>query len=138
MLNEKLTKLRQAIRASARLKALWACSNVTAINRLGINDHGPVHVRIVMRLSLKILRLLLDHGLKPEDAVVTLAALHDVGHAAYRENHEELSLVLAAEISDELLSGIYEEPAKTQVLADVLHAKPLTFCGGRGRGEEDH
>jgi metal-dependent HD superfamily phosphatase/phosphodiesterase len=150
MPNEKLTKLRQAIEASARLKALWACSNVTAINRLGINDHGPVHVRIVMRLSLKILRLLLeagvrpgvlDHGLKPEDAevVVTLAAaLHDVGHAIHRENHEELSLVLAAQLADELLSGIYEEPAKTQVLADVLHAiyahrveaKPLTLEAG--------
>lgn len=150
MPNEKLTKLRRAVETSSRLKTLWACSNVTAINRLGVNDHGPVHVRIVMRLGLKLLRLLveagvrpgvLDHGLSPEDAevVVTLAAaLHDIGHAIHRDEHENLSLVLAAQLAEELLAGIYEEPAKTQVLADVLHAvyahrkeaRPLTLEAG--------
>lgn len=150
MPNAKLTQLRRAIEASTRLKTLWACSNITAITRLGINDHGPVHVRIVMRLGLRLLRLLLeagvrpgvvDHGLAPEDAevVVTLAAaLHDIGHAIHRDEHENLSLVLAAQLADELLTGIYEEPAKTQVLADVLHAvyahrreaRPLTLEAG--------
>lgn len=150
MPNVKLTKLRQAMAASARLKALWACSNTTAITRLGINDHGPVHVRIVMRLGLRLLRLLLeagvrpgvlDHGLAPEDAEVVVAlsaALHDIGHAIHRDDHETLSLVLAAPLADELLAGIYPEPARTQVLADVLHAiyahrqeaRPLTLEAG--------
>lgn len=150
MAKEKLAKLRQAIERSARLKALWSCSNITAINRLGINDHGPVHVRIVMRLGLRLLHLLIeagvrpgvvDHGLSPEDAevvVVLAAALHDIGHAIHRDEHENLSLVLAAQLADELLRGIYEEPAKTQVLADVLHAvyahrreaRPLTLEAG--------
>ncbi|MGC9529511.1 MAG: HD domain-containing protein [Candidatus Bipolaricaulaceae bacterium] len=142
--------MRTRIERSARLKALWTASNVTAINRMNINDHGPVHVRIVTRLALKLLDLLLaagvrpgvvDHGLGPEDArvvVLLAAALHDVGHAVHRADHELLSVVLAPPLIDELLSGLYPEPARTQIHAETLHAiyahrreaQPLTVEAG--------
>ncbi|HAF70386.1 TPA: phosphohydrolase [Candidatus Acetothermia bacterium] len=132
--NYKLAQVQERIQGSQRLRALWAASNVTAINRLHINDHGPTHVRIVMRLGLKLLRLLMaagvspgvvDHGLPPEEAEVVVAlaaALHDIGHAVHREEHELLSLVLARPLVEELIAGLYDEPARTVILAETLHA----------------
>lgn len=146
----KLEEVRRRVEDSQRLQALWVCSNITAIDRMHINDHGPVHVRIVTRLALKLLELLyeagvkpnaLDHGLDYEDAKVIVylaAALHDIGHAIHREEHELLSLVLAPWLLDEVLEGIYGEPQKTHVIAEVMHAvyshrrdaKPLTLEAG--------
>ncbi len=147
---EKLRRVKAAIAASPRLRALWVCSNITAIDRLHINDHGPTHVRIVMHIGLKLLELLhragvklgvSDHGLGYEEAQVVVAlgaALHDVGHAVHRENHELFSLILAPSLVDELLHGVYEEPTKTVLLAETLHAiwahqaeaRPLTVEAG--------
>ncbi len=132
--NEKLQRVLERIQGSARLKALWVASNITAINRMHINDHGPTHVRIVTRLGLRLLRLLMaagvqpgvvDHGLPPEDAEVVVAlaaALHDIGHTIHREEHELLSLVLAAPLIEELIADLYEEPARTVILGETLHA----------------
>jgi len=147
---EKLKKVKAAIAGSARLRALWVCSNIVAIDRLCINDHGPTHVRIVMDIALKLLDLLhkagvklgvADHGLGYEDAQVVVAlssALHDVGHAVHRDDHELFSLVWAVGMLDQLLAGVYEEPTKTVVTAEVLHAiwahqaevRPLTVEAG--------
>lgn len=146
----KAKEVRGRIERSERLRALWAASNVTAIDRLHINDHGPVHVRIVTRIALRLLGLLhrasvplgvADHGLGYEDAQVVVllaAALHDVGHVIHRADHELLSLVLAPPLIDGLLAGIYEEPARTVILAETLHAiyahrrdaEPLTVEAG--------
>jgi hypothetical protein len=131
---DKLAQVQERIQRSTRLRALWAASNITAINRMHINDHGPMHVRIVTRLGLKLLRLLVaagvkpgvvDHGLAPEDAEVVVAlaaALHDIGHAIHREEHELLSLILAQPLIEEFIAGVYEEPARTVIMAETLHA----------------
>ncbi|MBC7092462.1 HD domain-containing protein [Candidatus Bipolaricaulota bacterium] len=148
--NGKLAQVKAAIARSTRLRTLWTCSNITAIDRLRINDHGPTHVRIVMRIGLRLLELLhgagvklgvADHGLGYEDAQVVVvlgAALHDVGHAVHRQDHELLSTILAPTLLDELLAGIYEEPQRTVILAEVMHAiwahrgsvRPLTVEAG--------
>ncbi|MFH1609490.1 MAG: HD domain-containing protein [Candidatus Bipolaricaulota bacterium] len=146
----KLNQVKAAIARSQRLRALSTCSNIMAIDRLGINDHGPTHVRIVMRIALRLLDLLhqagvklgvTDHGLSYEDAQVVVllgAALHDVGHAVHRADHELFSMILAPGLLDEILGGIYEEPTKTVIIAEALHAiwahraavRPLTVEGG--------
>ncbi len=146
----RFESVRQRVESSPRLKALWACSNITAINRMHMNDHGPVHVKIVMRVALKLLELLheagvklgaYDHGLDYEDAkviVLLAAALHDIGHAVHRKEHEYHSLALAPLILEGILEGIYQEPQRTQVMAEVLHAiyahrkevEPLTVEAG--------
>ncbi len=146
----KLKQVKQRVDESPKLKALWAASNVTAINRLRINDHGPVHVRIVMRLARKLLQLLheaqvqpgiVDHGGSFEDAQVVVhlaSALHDIGHAVHRADHELLSVLLAPPILDELLAGLYDEPMRTVITTEVLHAvfshrkdaQPLTIEAG--------
>jgi len=149
--NETLAKLVERIDTSERLQALWTGSNVTAIDRMQINDHGPIHIRIMTNIGLKLLRLLAeadvsasvvtDHGLRPEDAevVVTLAcALHDVGHVIHRRNHETLSLILAAPLIDEFLDGLYDVRTATLLKGEALHAiyahqrkiQPLTIEAG--------
>ena len=149
--NERLGEVVRRIDASVRLAALWTGSNITAMDRMHINDHGPVHVRIVTNIALKLLRLLgaggvvpsvvKDHRLTGEDAevvVVLAAALHDIGHVIDRQNHEDLSLILAAPLAQEFLSGIYSEQTATLLEGEVLHAihshrrdvTPLTVEGG--------
>jgi hypothetical protein len=62
------TRLQQAldwVNANDDLYGLWIASNVTAIERLGMTDHGPVHVKIVMNLAVRLLRLLVKGGVEP-------------------------------------------------------------------------
>ncbi len=133
--NEKLKKLVQVIQADAELNQLWRSANVNAMERCGISDHGEVHIRIVANAALKILRLLVeggvvpsvvkDHGLTNEDAeliVVLAACLHDTGISVHRDNHERYSLFIGYHKARQILAQIYEEPALTIMVADVLHA----------------
>jgi len=133
--NEKLQQLIARINADQELVQLWKCANINAVDRLGMSDHGEVHIRIVANAALRILRLLMeagiepgavvDHGLTPDDAeviVVLAACLHDLGIAIHRDEHEHFSLMLAYPKARQLLGGIYEEPALTTIVAEVLHA----------------
>jgi uncharacterized protein len=133
--NQKLEGLLERIRQDAELHQLWRCANVNAIDRSHITDHGPVHVRIVANIALRLLRLLFDagieagvvkdHGLHRADAeviVVLAAALHDIGISVHRHQHERYSLVLAAPKARDLLSTLYDEPERTIIVSEVLHA----------------
>ena len=133
--NEKLSQVLARINEDLELQQLWKCVNINAVDRAGISDHGEVHIQIVANAALKMLRLLADagvetsivkdYGLAYEDAevvVVLAACLHDVGMAVHREDHERYSLTLAAPKARELLTGIYEEPERTIMVSEVLHA----------------
>ncbi len=133
--NPKLQTLVERINADEELWQLWRCANVNVVDRLGMNDHGEVHIRIVANAALRLLRLLRDaghtpdvvthHHLTPEDAeviVVLAAALHDLGISIHRDNHEEFSLPLANLKAKELLTGLYPARERTIVVSEVLHA----------------
>jgi metal-dependent HD superfamily phosphatase/phosphodiesterase len=133
--NEKLSQLLVRINEDLELQQLWKCANINAVDRSGISDHGEVHIQIAANAALKMLRLLADadvetsvvkdHGLTYEDAeviVVLAACLHDVGMAVHRDNHEQYSLMLAAPKARELLIELYEEPERTIMVSEVLHA----------------
>jgi metal-dependent HD superfamily phosphatase/phosphodiesterase len=133
--NEKLLKLVSNINKNTRLLTLLKSSNINAIDRLGYNDHGPVHVKIVANHALTILRILVKRGITPSivknynmgiddaEVVVTLASLlHDVGHVVHRKYHPFFSIVIADKILDELLSGIYDDEKKDIIKFEVLHA----------------
>lgn len=133
--NEKLARLVERITADEELLQLWRCANVTVVDRLGMSDHGEVHIKIVANSALKLLRLLVDagiemsvvknYGLTTDDAeviVVLGACLHDLGIAIHRENHEEYSLFLAWSKARELLGDIYPVKERTIVVAETLHA----------------
>src|SRR3990170_5706842 len=103
--NPKLQTLVGRINADEELWQLWRCANVNTVDRLGMSDHGEVHIRIVANAALRLLRLLREaghvpgvvahHHLEADDAeviVVLAAALPDLGISIHRDNHEETSL----------------------------------------------
>lgn len=149
--NTAAERIIERINADDDLYALWLAANVNAVERLGMTDHGPVHVKIVMNIAIKVLRVLSEHGVQPgvvanygmrvEDAevVVILASLlHDVGMSIHRKDHEEFSLFVAQTKLRELLEGIYPVGQATIVRSEVLHAiighraggKPMTIEAG--------
>ena len=133
--NEKLSKLVSNINKNTKLLTFLKSSNINAIDRLGYNDHGPVHVKIVANHALKILRILVNKGVIPSivknynmgiddaEVVVTLASLlHDIGHVVHRKYHQIFSIFFASQILDELLAGIYDEEKRDIIKFEVLHA----------------
>jgi len=116
--NKKLETVVARAMKDVELSNLWKASNVMAIERMGFNDHGPTHVKIVATTAQKMLRLLTergrvpsivkDHSMKQEDAEVVVvlgSLLHDIGHVVHRENHEQFAVPLAMPLIDRLLLG---------------------------------
>jgi len=133
--NDKLRQVVARINQDVELEQLWKCVNINAVDRSGISDHGATHVRIVANAGIKLLRLLVESGIKTsvetnygltqDDAEVIIAlaaALHDLGIAIHRDNHEKYSLVLAVPKLRELLDGIYDVTQRTIIAAETLHA----------------
>jgi metal-dependent HD superfamily phosphatase/phosphodiesterase len=141
--NRKLARLLDAVNANEKLKAQWHAAQVTA-DRLGMSDHSWVHLRIVLNSALRLFRLLhnkgvrssveIDHGFTSADAEVVIAGaclLHDLGMSIHRIDHEAYSLFLAADHLDGLLAGVYEEPERTVIASEILHAIIGHRTGGR-------
>jgi metal-dependent HD superfamily phosphatase/phosphodiesterase len=141
--NRRLEAFLEAANADERLKAQWLMQQTVA-TRLGMSDHSWVHVRIVLNIALRLSRLLFkramqpamvrDHLMREHDAEVVIAAgclLHDTGMSIHRADHEAFSLFLANERLASLLEGIYDEPERTVVASESLHA----VIGHRRRGD---
>jgi len=116
---------------------LLSLANYIAVRKLGYNDHGPVHARIVTANGVRILRIILDSkelqvdsisglGMSEDDAHLIVVAgcfLHDIGNAVHREEHEIFSVILAKPILERLLPQIYPDTKKrTEVIEQVLHS----------------
>jgi uncharacterized protein len=141
--NRKLEALLDAANSDDQLKAWWHAAAVNA-GRLGMSDHSWVHIQIVVNIALRLFRLLnrrgvepsisTGHGMSPRDAEVVIAAgalLHCVGMAIHRTDHESFSLFLAADKLPELLADVYDEPERTVVCTEAMHA----IIGHRRRGD---
>jgi uncharacterized protein len=149
--NPKLRRIMEHVNGDDDLYGLWLAANVNAMERLGMTDHGPVHVKIVMNLAVRMLRLLVEAGVEPSvvtnyemdlqdaEVVVALAALlHDVGMSIHRADHEDFSLFVAQDKLRSILPTVYDERHATIVRAEILHAiiahrsggKPLTIEAG--------
>ena len=149
--NATLQRVLQAVNSDEDLHAIWRCQNVNAVVRLGMSDHGPIHVRIVANSALRILRLLAradvvpssvsQHSLAYDDAeviVVLAALLHDTGMSIHRTDHEQFSLFVAHSKLLDLLRDVYAPATRRVVVSETLHAiishradgRPLTIEGG--------
>lgn len=147
--NRRLGALVEAVNRDDQIKAWWHAGGVNS-QRLGMSDHSWVHIQIVTNIALRLARLLFragvqpamvgEHGMGERDAEVVIAAgalLHDLGIGIHRQDHERFSLFLAADRLPGLLEGVYEEPERTIVVAEALHAiishrskgQPLTIEG---------
>jgi metal-dependent HD superfamily phosphatase/phosphodiesterase len=142
--NLPLQRVVAAVNSDCRLYQLWCCANVTAVQRLGMSDHGPVHVQIVANVALKLLRMIAsaggvpglvrDYGLTEKDAEVVVvlgALLHDVGMSIHRSDHELYSLIVAEPQLGRLLGPAYGEPERTVIVSETLHAIIAHRAGGR-------
>ena len=141
--NPKLQKVMELVNADDDLYGLWLAANVNAVERLGMTDHGPVHVKIVMNLGVRMLRLLANAGVtsgvalnykmsaKDAEVVVALAALlHDVGMSIHRQDHEAFSLFIAQEKLKQILPHVYDSRHETIIRSEILHAIISHRSGG--------
>ncbi len=141
--NRRLEKLLEAVNADPQIKAWWHVSAVNATRRLGMSDHSWVHIQIVLNIGLRLARLLFrrgvtpsvvaDYGLGERDAEVVIAAgclLHCVGMSIHRDDHERFSLFLTADKIGSLLADVYDEPERTVIASEALHA----IIGHRRKG----
>jgi metal-dependent HD superfamily phosphatase/phosphodiesterase len=142
--NRRLERLLEAVNADEQVKAWWHVSAVNATRRLGMSDHSWIHIQIVLNVALRLSRILFrrgvvpnvvaDYGMSERDAEVVIAAaalFHDTGMTIHRADHEAYSLFLTADKLGSLLAGAYEEPERSIVVAESLHA----IIGHRRRGD---
>jgi uncharacterized protein len=133
--NRRLEKLLAAVNADPQVKAWWHVSAVNATRRLGMSDHSWVHIQIVLNIALRLSRLLFRRGVTPSivrdyamterDAEVVIAAaclLHCVGMSIHRNDHERYSLFLTADKLGSLLADAYDEPERSIIVAETMHA----------------
>ncbi len=133
--NTVLRHVLKRINADEDLHTIWRCQNINAVDRLGMSDHGPIHMQIVVNIALRLFRMLVSSGLTPNvvkdhqmtgddaEVVVALAALlHDVGMSIDRANHEEMGIFLAHDKLLELLDGIYPVVQRRVIISETLHA----------------
>ncbi len=133
--NRRLERLLAAANNDEQLKAWWHVSAVNATRRLGMSDHSWVHIQIVLNIGLRLSRLLFrrgvvpsvvaDFGFEEHDAEVVVAAacmLHCVGMSIHRDDHERYSLFLTADKLGGLLREVYEEPERSIIVAESMHA----------------
>lgn len=150
-----LQKIIERVNANEELATLWQAQNVNAVERLGMSDHGPVHMQIIANIALRLLRMLSEQNVvfnlvkdygesfgftfsDVEVVVVLSSLLHDVGMSIHRVDHEQYSLFVAQPIIKQLLEGLYPVPAATILRSEILHAiishraggKPLTVEAG--------
>lgn len=133
----RVHELLQGLLYDDEVHALQSYGNVVSIKRLGYNDHGPVHARIVTYHALQIMRLVRNNGFEPsleyegvgayEDAQVAVALaafLHDTGMSVRRENHEWHSIQLSDGIIQRHLDRIYgaDDPLRHAVRSTVHEA----------------
>jgi uncharacterized protein len=141
--NRRLAGLLEAVNEDEQVKAWWHVQAVNA-DRLHMSDHSWVHVQIVVNIALRLARLLFrrgvvpgtvsEYGLGERDAEVVVAAaalFHDVGMQVHRTDHEAYSLFLTADKLGSLLERVYDDPERSVVVAEALHA----IIGHRRRGE---
>jgi len=143
--NRRLERFLEAVNADTHVKALWHVSAVNASRRLGLTDHSWVHIQIVLNIGLRLARLLFrrgispsvtaDYGMSDHDAEVVIAAgclFHCVGMSIHRNDHERYSLFLTADRLGALLATAYEEPERTVIVSEAMHA----IIGHRSKGGE--
>ncbi|MCS7105010.1 MAG: HD domain-containing protein [Thermofilaceae archaeon] len=128
------------LESDEEVRALLEMSNVNAVKRLGYNDHGPVHARIVAGSAIELMHLLLasknpvqfsalSHGtarsINDVKLILLLASyLHDIGNAVHRHLHEAVSSILAKDIVDRFLVKFTEHTLHQRILLrlEVLSA----------------
>lgn len=91
-------------------------ANDVSIVRIGLNDHGPVHMKKVCYNAMKMLKILHEAGIKTSlesegagsfadsiSAVMLASFLHDSGMTVGRKDHELYSGIISYSLISDLL-----------------------------------
>jgi len=129
----KVLELTQLMITDEEIRANQEHANTVSIVRLGYNDHGPVHMRIVVLNAITMMALIREAGIKTsleteeigtfDDsliAVLLACMLHDLGMCVGRQDHELHSGYLAAPVMDRLLTAIYPDNLQKRVMIRAL------------------
>lgn len=117
------------LQSDEEIKAIHDYANNVSITRLGLNDHGPVHMKMVCYNALKMLRILHDAGISTSlekesagtfadsvSAVMTAALLHDAGMTIARKGHELYSGIITYSIIKEILTKVLPNDVKRRTV----------------------
>lgn len=120
--DDLLLRLWQRIRTDAEIQTIQDYANIVSITRLGLNDHGPVHMKIVCCNALKMLYILHDAGIQTSlekegigtitdsaCAVMIAALLHDSGMTIGRSSHELYSGIIGYSLINGLLKKLLSD-----------------------------
>jgi len=133
----KALRMFNLLQSDSELNTLLNLANFIAVRKLGYNDHGPIHARIVAANGVKLLKIILESkrievdsmkalGMTEDDAhliVIAGCMLHDIGNAIHRVEHEVFSVLYAKAILERLLPELYSEVSeRTAVIEQILHA----------------
>jgi len=132
----KAKRMWELLRDDPEVNADWDMANYIAVSKLGFNDHGDIHVKIVAANALKMLKILLDNGILTsvikeragdEDDVHLIvlagALLHDIGNQVHRENHNVSGVYLAVPLLNRILPKVYEdEEVMYEIRGHILHS----------------
>jgi metal-dependent HD superfamily phosphatase/phosphodiesterase len=115
------------------IQSLQEYANSVSITRMGMNDHGPVHMRIAMLNSIAIFKLLDEAGIysslvkenfgTSEDslvAVIIAAFLHDLGMSIGRDKHELMSGILVQEHLQRILPEFYPDMKSQVIMRSII------------------
>jgi metal-dependent HD superfamily phosphatase/phosphodiesterase len=129
----EVQKIARLMRADADRQAVQEYATTVSILRLGYNDHGPVHMRIVAHNAISMMSLLRASGIKTSleteeagsfadslSAVMLASMLHDLGMCVGRQDHELHSVYLAAPILDRILAKVYPTTVLKRVIIRSL------------------
>ena len=94
------------LQSNQEIAAIQDYANIVSIGRLGLNDHGPVHMKIVCRNALKMLNIIHAVGVKTSlekenvgsfaDSVAAVEC--EVVRAVVRSYVEELAVLFLREV----------------------------------------
>lgn len=128
-----ISRLLEVLIEDEEIEALQEYANSVSIVRLGYNDHGPVHMKIVTSNAVKILNLLQKEGVQTslqkegsgtiDDsycAVIMAAYLHDIGMSITRQEHELFSMNLALPIIERTLDKLNIESVQRRSVIKAL------------------
>ncbi len=120
-----------ALIESQEVKSIQDYANNVSIVRLGLNDHGPVHMKTVCKNALKFLIILhranIHTSLEKEQigtwadsvtAVILASFLHDSGMTIGRKDHELYSGMISYSLITSLLEKVL--PGDNQTMRKVV------------------
>ena len=135
--NGKAMRLLERLEHDEFIQGTLEHANTVVVGRMGYNDHGLTHSRIVAKNAVQVLRLLNDAGVQPNtvtektggyddaEAVVMCAAyVHDLGNAIHRDVHFLHTVVLCEDFLDSSYMDLYgrERRKLARLKAQTLEA----------------